>query len=646
MVAFAAWTIFYEIALAGQFSMLWWGWPWIVLAVCLAVGGALHRMRAVPSQARVVPDPPQQPPAGPPGVLDARVLAAGLGVLVVLVVGRDDWGVWPIALTAMVILVAQVLPWVRRGPAPGTEEEPAAGPATDLGSGAHLFALASSIGLGIVGLFLLRPDADDAFYVNRATWVAERGTAATNDTMFSPDTLPPAYSGGLSTPSVEALQGVLAHAIGVQAPTLCYLLAVPVLGFLTGWTTWRLIREWAPRRQVLVLAASMLFFLASANSIVGNYSLGRIWQGKAAAYAILLPLVWLLLSRTVRRASRGDLAMLLAAGVSFVGLTTTSALLSPVICGAALLAAVLLRSRSLALGALAFLAAPLVNGLAQAFGPASIGGGGDNAIIPPSGAFAIAFGPGTAMVLLGLLAVMLVPRTVPGTTGVLLACGAFATMVGLLPGVFEIADALTGAGAVAWRLEIALPTWVLVGLLVALPRPVPARSTGRPTASIALAGVLGAVLIVPLAFGTWLWAAPGASLTSRPTWKVNQSALADVRAAEERDVPPGLWLMPPDQMTILAISRVGPFAVVPRAYYLPGLDVPRQNLQDRRVLLRLVEGLDVSPQAVRGALDRLDVSLACVRANDSSARRVLREAVREPLTRVRGMRCHVTQQAL
>lgn len=630
IVAFAGWTIFYQFGLVFQFSMLWAGWPWLAVAVTCVVGGGLLRSRCERSdESHSEPQPRTRP-------LSTKFLLAGLGIVVVLVVGREMWGVWPVALVAIVLLVMQVVPSLRYRTTVNSEVS-----TSSVGWPAHVAALSMSIGFGVLGLFLLRPDEDDVFYVNRATWVAKFGTAATNDTMFGPNDLPPSYSGGLLTPSIEALQGVVAHTLGVQAPTLCYLLAVPVLGAAAGWTAWRLIRAWAPNKHVLVMVVTMLFLIASGDSVVGGYSLGRIWQGKATAYLILIPLAWLFLTRAARCVRRADLALLVAVGIAFVGLTTTSALLAPVIAGAAFVAALILRSKSLALAAAAFLLGPFINGVAQAVGPAAIGGGGDNAISTPENAFAIAFGSGAVMILLGLIALVMVPRLVPGNVGVILASGAVCTLVALLPGVFQVADAVTGAGAVAWRLVIAMPIWVLVGLLATI-APVSGshkKHSGNRSAvgSVAIASVLVAV---PLVFGTMLWNAPGASLTSRPTWKVNQVALSDVRAVQERTSDTGLWLLPPAQMQILAISTVGPFSVVPRHYYLPGLKVSEEDRTNRSLLFQVAAGeLKLSPARVREAINQLGVTVACVPVSATDDQRVLRRALRSKLKVVGQLKC-------
>ncbi|MFT4165601.1 MAG: DUF6077 domain-containing protein [Microlunatus sp.] len=629
VLCFAGWTIFYELALIGGFSILWTGWPLITLSV-LVIAWYGHRTATapqVPQQPRIVRSPAAR-------WLDWRILVGGAVVFVALVAGRQLWGAWPAALVAIGIVVVQLLPWLRPEPEQHRSSVPAAAP----GHRSHWAALAMSLGLGVFGSHLLRPNADDVYYVNRATWVAEHGTVVTGDTMFSPNTERGSFGGGFPTASVEAGQGVLAHALGIQAPTLCYLVLVPLLGALAGWTMWRLMRAWGTRRHALAMAAAMVFVLASAGIVVGDYSIGRIWQGKAAAYAIVLPMVWLLLSRVIRQARRSDLVLLGAAGIAFVGLTTTSALVAPVISFSALTAALLLRSQSLATGAVVFLVAPFVNGLVQAFGPADIGsGGGDLYFIGATAAFDIAFGGGLPKVLLAMAALLLVPRLVPGPAGIVLACGVLVTMVTILPGMFELANALTGAGPVIWRLLITLPTAVLVGLLVTLPgggSPPPRQLTRL------LAALVVTAFLVPTAWGTWLWRAPESSLTLTPTWKVDQSALADLRAAESLDPAPGLWLMPPKQMQILTLTSVEQFAVVPRAYYLPALPAPPQEIEDRTVLLNLVMGESVQASQVRFAIRRLDVSLACVPAADIEASATLRRAVRKKLKSVGEMDCY------
>ncbi len=619
VLSFAGWTLFYLVGLVTQWSLLPAAWPWLVLTTALVVWCGLRSVRE---------GEPAAPTGGDPRPIGGLVpLAVLLLVLVVLLAVRGDGPVWPVALTAGVALVLQLLPWWgARGSVPAEDV-----PADDVPVLFHVVALGVSVGLGVLTLFLVRPDADDVYYVNRATWVATHGTPTLRDTMFTAGEWESTYGGGLPTPSIEALQGVLAHAIGVQAATFCYLVLAPLAAVLIGWTTWRLIRAWAPRRVLPAFLVAIVFLLASADSVVGNYSLGRIWQGKALAYMVLVPLVWWWLSRAARRVRAMDLVLLAAGGVAFVGLSTTSALLAPVVAASAVLAAILLRSRALALGALAFAAAPVANGLVQALAPITVGTTDDATVMATSAAFTVAFGPHLAMAVLGVVALVLLPRVVPGPAGLLLGCGALATMVCFLPGVFQLAHAATGAGPVAWRLAISLPLWIVVGLLVTIQVPRPA--------AVALVAV---AVVVPVVAGTWLWQPEDAQLTSRPAWKLSPEAVADVRALEALDPPGGTWLLPPDEMEVVAISSGTARAVVPRGFYMTTLNDAEHQVDDRWRLLAVVDGIGRLPSvsAVRTALDEQDVTVACVDEDDERGRRQLRRAVGQTLVPVGDMRCY------
>jgi hypothetical protein len=495
---------------------------------------------------------------------------------------------------------------------------------------------------------LVKPDADDAYYVNRATWVAQHGVPVTMDTMFSPGALPTTYGGGLPVASVEALQGAIAHALGLQAPTVAYLVFAPLLAAGFGWTTWRLIRLWAPRRALVAFLVAVVFVLVSGQSVVGNYSVGRIWQGKVIAFAVLLPLVWRAFSRVADRSGDRQHLYLFCCGIAFVGLTSTSVLLAPVLVGAALVASWILRSRALALGAAAFLAAPLAAGIAVTLGPGQVGGV-DPVALPTSAAFTILFGPAALMVLVGVAGLVLGPQVVRAPYSVLLLCGSIVTFVVLLPGVFQLVNAVTGAGPVAWRLMLGVPIWVLVGLLAAAPEPSAWLRLGaerrRHMTTVLAAGLVAALVGASAASGVWLWSGRvGGRLEAMPSWKVSARALADVRSVDPRQVPRGLWLLPPEEMQVMAISDTHHFTVVPRDLYLTGLTTGARDVHDRVVLLGLVSGRAVSRVSVRSALERLDVTLACVLRDDHRARRVLSGAVGQRLMPVGAMRCHVADR--
>jgi hypothetical protein len=655
LVGFAVWTLAYEVALAGRWSLWWPGRIWLV-GMVIGVGAwclrAFRRPEAVACEVSGSVDAAGtiEHAATPPwrsserlGVLAALLLAA------VAVMVRDSAGVLPVTLiglgTVLWLLwrdrrVSRVVgPRLRNTGVQSLGRRP---------RWMHVVVLLTCVGLALLAALLVKPDADDAYYVNRATWVAQHGVPVALDTMFSPGTLPSTYGGGLPVASVEALQGAIAHALGLQAPTVAYLLFAPLMAAGFGWITWRLIRRWAPRRALLAFLVSATFVVLSGESVIGNYSVGRIWQGKVVAFTVLMPLVWHAFSRLLDRSDRRVQAYLFACGVAFVGLTSTAVLLAPVLTGVALLASWILRARALAVGAIAFLAAPLIAGVAVTVGPGHVGGL-DPIAMPRDAAFTILLGPATPMVLVGLAAMVLGPRVVAPSYSVLLMCGSVATFVALLPGIFPLVNAVTGAGPVAWRLMLGVPVWVLVGLLVAAPEPsawVRLGSQRRRRLGVALGATLaGALVAASTLSGVWLWSSRiGGRLEATPSWKVSAQALENVRSVNTGRVPKGLWLLPPEEMQVMAISDTRHFTVVPRDLYLSGLTAGTRDLQDRLVLLGLVSGRAVSRAGVRSALDRLDVTLACVPWDDQRARRILAAVVDQPLQPVGAMRCHVADR--
>jgi len=249
-------------------------------------------------------------------------------------------------------------------------------------------------------------------------------------------------------------------------------------------------------------------------------------------------------------------------------------------------------------------------------------------------------------VVAAVVAVFFVRRSL---TPIVTAAG-IAALAAYVPGVVSVADAATGAGPVVWRVAIAAPTAVLVGLLATLPLPSfsvdPARRKLAARAGVAcVALAASAAVVIPLGAGRWLWSSEaGGALTSSPQWKVLPEPLSDLRAARRHHVPAGRWLLPLEQMEDLAISTSGPYAVVPRQFYLPSLQTSEQDRRDRMVLLGLVVP-DLpdrpSPEAVRAALHRLKVSIACVPGDERVSKHRLGRAVGARLTRIGSMRCHI-----
>ncbi|WP_340539431.1 DUF6077 domain-containing protein [Nocardioides sp. GXZ039] len=651
IVAFALWTLTYEVVLAARGSAFVPAAVWIGVAI-VAIGlGARREARAggvaAAAEAREPVEDDGPLPATTPGRprwLVPALAGVYVAVLAIAVIARGSLGVEP----AVVLAVAGsiLLLWNRRR-TPAATTVTAQDPIPD-GSWARVeqaVAGAICLGLGVLASLLVRPDADDVFYVNRGTWVAEHGVPALRDTMFGPETLDSIYGGGLPLSSIETLFGALADLAGVRNGAVTYLWAVPFLAFLLGWALWRLIRAWAPALPLAAFAIAVGYLLISAQHVVGNYSIGRIWQGKVIATCVLIPIVLVHLGRLLegRDHDRYRYGLLLAAGIAFVGLTSAAPLMAMSVAGAALVAAALARSARLALGAVAFLVGPLVAGVVVALGPAV---GGEAPIpMPRAQAFAVLVGPHTAFALVGIAALVGAVLAVRAQVALLAGCCALAALAALLPGVFDLVNVVTGAGPVAWRLFLVAPLAAFVGLLGAraiswLGEVGPSRA-----AMAGIAVVAGAATALALV-GTPQWSASvGARLTASPQWKLPPDAFDDVALLMDRmehETAAGPWMLPPELMSALNIYTTERFPVVPRQFYLSNVPEADELTESRVRLYRTWTGQRrPSPKLLRADLIALDVGLACVPDDAEGLTERLEQAVKADLEQVGPMLCHV-----
>ena len=642
VLSFAFWTLLYCLALPTQWSLWPSGWIWLGVTLVIAVVRLRAALPGSPDTA-VAPDgtaagtPDDLPtPAGSGPQRRDLLLLAGLGLVGVAAVGGLVWtpATFRITWLALVLGIATLVAWswatgrVRAtGAAPGPRT-PDAGPtpAGGLISLSEVGVLAVMAGTAVLTAFVHLADTDDPYYVNRSVWVAERGNASLVDTMFSPEELNSPYGGGVPIASIESLYGVVAHLTGTLAGTINYLVAGPLAAALAILAMWRLARRWAPRRAFLVFAGAVAFLMLSGDSMLGNFWIVRIWQGKVIAVAMLMPLIWAYLvdaheART--RAGRATaLGLLLAAGIAFFGLTPTAVIWAPLILAAVLVSAVALRSPVLALGGLAVSVGPFVSGAAVVAFSVEEVGGEDPVALPARASFVRILGEQTPMVALGLialgLAVVLARRGAPAA---LAGSAALGSVLVFAPGVLSLANAATGAGPILWRMLYVAPIPVLVGLLLAAP--VPDLGAARASLARAVPVAAGLVVVAGLVLGGLpIWSHTGhggpVTLRSSPQWKLDTEALADVRILADRGVT-GEVLLPPRRMKVLTMYTVDAFPVVPREWFIQNMREPREARKARRVLFRLASGkkpLPAKKDADR-ALEVLDVDLACTGISDN-----------------------------
>ncbi|WP_122818347.1 DUF6077 domain-containing protein [Nocardioides pantholopis] len=630
VLSFALWTLLYCLGLPTQWSLWPSGWIWLVATLAILVWQVRRALRA--------PGRGAEPAAGPepdldPGLDsgDARpgslasaaraLLVVGLVAAAGALLGGLLWRpglFWPTWL-ATVVAAASLACWawisgrveLRRS----AREAVGAGP----GARADLTVLAVAAGVAVLSLFVHLGDTDDPYYMNRSVWIAEQGNAATRDTMFSPEVFNTPYGGGIPVASIEGLIGVLAHLLRLETGTVAYLLVTPVASALSVWALWRLVRAWAPRRQLLALLAAVAFLLLSGDSMLGNFWIVRIWQGKVLAVAILMPLIWAYLTDLAGTRDAGErrrlLLLLLAAGVAFFGLTPTAMVWAPLMFAAALLAAVVLRSRPLALGGGLMVLGPIVSGLAVVVFSSEVGGK-DPVPLSAYDSFVRMLGDLAPMVALSLVALALAPALAArGAATALAAASVLAAVVVYAPGILGLVNLVTGSGPILWRMLYVAPVPVLVGLLVTLPWATPRAVRPALVRAVAVAGV--AVVVLGLAFGgrpIWSHTGHGGPVTVEdgPVWKLDLEALDDVRALDERGME-GVVLLPPRRMKVMTMYTTEAFPVVPRDWFVGNIEEPAASRKARKLLSGVAAGKPPFPsaRAVDKALDQLDVSLAC-----------------------------------
>lgn len=668
-LSLALWTLLYCLALPTQWSLWPSGWTWLagtaVIAV-LRVRGALRPASDLaPAPGPAVEPPAVEPSTGTGGVPRRDLLLlAGLVLVALAGVGGLVWTpgtfnpTWAALVlgTAVLVVWAWLTGWVRPEPTPtgvSTEapaEVPAALPAEEpagwrrLVSPSELGVLAVMGAIAVLTAFVHLADTDDPYYVNRSVWVAERGNAALLDTMFSPEQLNSPYGGGVPIASIEALFGVVAHMSGLLAGTVTYLLAGPAFAALAVLALWRLASRWAPRRAFLVFAGAVLFLLMSGDSMLGNFWIVRIWQGKVIAVAVLMPLLWAWLTDAhearTPTARRNAVLLLLAGGIAFFGLTPTAVVWAPLMLAVALVAAAALRSPWLALGGVALAVGPVLSGLAVIRFSVEEVGGTDPVALPARESFVRILGETTPMVALGLLALGLaVVLARRGAPAALAGASALGSVLVFAPGVLELANTVTGSGPILWRMLYVAPIPVLVGLLLAAP--VPALGPARAQVARAVPVAVGVLAVALLALGARpIWAHTGhggpVTLRSSPQWKLDTEALRDVRVLADQGIR-GTVLLPPRRMKVLTMYTTDAFPVVPREWFIQNMREPREVNRGRRVLYRLASGDTPLPprRESLAALEALDVTLACVGPSPGE-RKVLRTYRAAGLTRQSG----------
>lgn len=629
VLAFATWTLLAYLAMLAGLPVWTITAAWLVSLPVVAIARwrmfTAARRQAATEGVPAWDDEPDIPPSRrsePPRIGSWPVVVGALTIAVVAaVIGGEYQAHWFDLAWAAGLVTLLLAFWAQfRATSPVDPQRPTV--TRRLRSHAWLsdaIALVVALGSGGLAVFTRRIDADDVFYINRASSVADLGRIPTRDALLSHGHFAPVAGTGSPVDALAPLEGSLARLVGVHAASVAYLVEPPIAVALGVWALWRLVRRWAPRRALLcfLLAVLYLYEAGSGHLSFGNFFLTRIQQGKVVFVTWMIPTLFVYLTDWARAGRRTTGLLITAACVGALGLTSSATFDVPLIVVAALLPLVVARRWSGLVLPAAAAAFPLVVGtICSRLAPPSQAQIRNFQV--PSVSYGAILGIGLIAVI-GAIALWLGPWLVRDRSSQLIVMGTMVVaVVALAPEVlFEVHNAINLGGALQ-RVLWVVPLPALVGLLAAYPPMSLVRARGEtPTTphrsvgwgALPITALLVVLLLVDgspiLSYGTM-------RVLGHPTWRVPPLAAARAGAVTKH-VDSGVVLAPLQTMSVIAIESGKITTVDPRTFYSRQIPQPASLLADRlrldRMIVHGMEGL--SRPTLTTALNRLHVTTAC-----------------------------------
>lgn len=569
--------------------------------------------------------------AGWPG--PGRGMAAGFAVLVVVaavLLATPHRHVWRLGWVLGVLAVAAALAAMLLSRTPAADAAPDSDdPAYTRSAALGLaVALVAAIGFALIALFAIAPNADDAYYVNRVTWIAQHGSIPDRDTMFSHNVFPALFHPVIAT--WETFAGALAHVLGVAGPSMEYLVLAPLCAAAVPLCVWRAAVGLRMRRPFLgmVVAVAFLFLSARGPQWFGTLVVLRSWQTKVVFAGAIVPLLYAYAAMSARGSGRRPAVLLVAATIASVGFTSSAAALAPAVLIACGVAGYLAAGRRAVWPVLAALVYPVITLIAYRANSTDVFSSTDT----PH--FRIPYDMWQWFVGDGVLGFVAAAALLVGFLGVgtyvgrlMLGGGSLAVLIALAPGLLSAAGPLLGGAPTAWRALWVAPLPLLAVGAASAVDPVAARVGAVATryAAVAVAAVLVVVMVV---VETPITSARHTVFSADPQWDVNRSALAAARrlvdVAPEGSVVAG----PAGVATAVAQITTKVESLDARSYYrnLASLAGPPLRMGDRIMLTGWLGGAGVPLTPDQGAslLRSWPVSALCLAQATAPDRRAKR----------------------
>jgi hypothetical protein len=616
VVGLGVWTLVYQVALMADLGVT----VTVVVAAVLTAAGlyaALPAFRVRLAAEDPGPAPPWQ-----------YAVAAGVAVVAVAsaLLGRPAISVVLIGLGAAAWVVQALRSRVRTRLVPGR-------PTTDVRGepgepGLWLTGWLWALACGVLSAVTARPDGDDAYFINLAQWVADRGDFPLRDTMLGDEVFPALEGHNPPIHSLEGLVGSLGWLTGQSGGVLTYVVTAPVFTVVAVLALTWLVSVCRVPYAPLALSASVLYLLAAGGSgaSLGNFFALRMWQGKSVLATLVIPLVIAVAVEYLRHGGWRRALVLVLAVVSAVGASNTAVFLLPVLLGGLLFAALVLGEVRRAAGVAVALAYPLACGVAVLLLAPPDPEVASSAVTTSQSLNPLTAVPGgrglMAATYLGVCVGWLGLRS--RVARAVAVCLTLAASFALLPPVTDFLSSAAGVGGVVWRMWWVVPVPLLVGGVVGAA----AGLVRGPARAVVAAAVAIAVGLLPLVGGRWIFAEENHTRWSAPTaWKAPVGAEAEARVALRVSRPGDVVLAPWDASRVLAGMSVDVHPVSARTLYLNHYESVKGAFADQRRELQTFADSTTRPGAeLRPLLDQLSVDTACVSETRGKAVTALEEA--------------------
>jgi hypothetical protein len=238
------------------------------------------------------------------------------------------WSVWCFLVIAVVGFVLLWCLWNKTDATPGRRYH---------FHPSQILLLALGVACAVTVLFIRRPNQDDIVYFHRALAQLSALGRPVFLRQTSVDMDAAAFSPVHLATSHEILMALAGHYLRLD-PLYFY----QVIGhFLTAFSL-PFVLYWCARQFALdrwsaavgaVFGIGFLLVDSAGPAAWGNTAFGRMWQGKAIVWILLLPIALSLTYRFLRLANRSDLAWLVLLAIAGVGLSSTALVLIPAVIG-------------------------------------------------------------------------------------------------------------------------------------------------------------------------------------------------------------------------------------------------------------------------------------------------------------------------